>query len=40
MAIVAIVDTGILVNHDDFKGKLWVNEGEVPVKNNGAICKF
>ena len=30
MAIVAIVDTGILVNHDDFKGKLWVNEGEVP----------
>ena len=30
MAIVAIVDSGILVNHDDFKGKLWVNEGEVP----------
>jgi subtilisin family serine protease len=30
MAIVAIVDTGILLNHDDFKGKLWVNEDEVP----------
>ena len=30
MAIVAVVDSGILVDHSDFQGKLWVNEGEIP----------
>jgi len=30
MAIVAVVDSGILVDHVDFQGKLWVNEGEIP----------
>ncbi len=31
--LVAIIDSGYDVDHEAFKGKLWVNEGEVP--NNG-----
>ncbi|TYR76016.1 S8 family serine peptidase [Rossellomorea vietnamensis] len=31
--VVAVIDTGIDVNHPDLHGNLWVNEGEVP--NNG-----
>lgn len=31
--VVAVVDTGVDVNHEDLKGKLWVNIKEIP--NNG-----
>ena len=31
--IVAVVDSGIDINHEDLKGKIWVNKGEKP--NNG-----
>ena len=28
--IVAIIDTGIDINHEDLKNKIWINEGEIP----------
>ena len=28
--IVAVLDTGIDVDHPDLKGNLWVNKGEIP----------
>ncbi|MEZ4891133.1 MAG: S8 family serine peptidase [Crocinitomicaceae bacterium] len=40
--IVAIVDSGVDVEHEDLKGKIWVNEKEIPGNgidddNNGYI---
>ena len=31
--VIAVIDTGININHDDLKHKLWVNTEEIP--NNG-----
>lgn len=31
--IVAVVDSGVDVNHEDLQGKIWINAGEIP--NNG-----
>lgn len=31
--IVAVIDGGVDIHHEDFKGKIWVNEDEIP--NNG-----
>ncbi len=31
--VVAVIDGGVDVNHEDLKGKIWVNKGEIP--NNG-----
>lgn len=31
--IVAVIDSGVDVNHEDLQGKVWMNEGEIP--NNG-----
>lgn len=31
--IVAVIDSGIDINHEDLKGKIWTNKGEKP--NNG-----
>lgn len=31
--IVAVIDSGIDIGHEDLKGKIWVNKGEIP--NNG-----
>ncbi len=31
--IVAVIDSGIDIEHEDLKGKIWVNEDEIP--NNG-----
>jgi cell wall-associated protease len=31
--IVAVIDSGVDVNHEDLQGKIWINEGEIP--NNG-----
>lgn len=31
--VVAVIDSGIDVEHKDLQGKIWVNEDEVP--NNG-----
>ncbi len=31
--IVAVVDSGVDVNHEDLQGKIWTNKGEIP--NNG-----
>ena len=28
--IVAVIDGGVDINHEDLKGKIWVNEGEIP----------
>lgn len=28
--IVAVIDGGVDVTHEDLKGKLWINEGEIP----------
>jgi cell wall-associated protease len=28
--IVAVIDSGVDVNHEDLQGKIWINEGEVP----------
>jgi len=28
--IVAVIDSGVDVNHEDLKGKIWINEDEVP----------
>lgn len=31
--IVAVIDSGVDVNHEDLQGKIWINDGEIP--NNG-----
>jgi subtilisin family serine protease len=31
--IVAVIDSGVDINHEDLQGKVWINEDEVP--NNG-----
>lgn len=31
--IVAVVDTGVDINHEDLKDQMWVNEGEIPNNN-------
>ncbi len=31
--IVAVIDSGMDIEHEDLKGKIWVNEDEIP--NNG-----
>lgn len=31
--IVAVIDSGVDVNHEDLQGKVWINKGEIP--NNG-----
>ena len=31
--LVAVIDGGVDIEHEDFEGKIWINEGEVP--NNG-----
>ncbi len=31
--VVAVIDGGVDIHHEDFKGKIWVNEKEIP--NNG-----
>lgn len=28
--IVAVIDSGVDVNHEDLQGKIWINKGEVP----------
>ena len=28
--IIATIDTGILYNHEDLQGKIWINPGEIP----------
>ena len=28
--IVAVIDSGVDINHEDLKGKIWVNTGEIP----------
>jgi cell wall-associated protease len=28
--IVAVIDGGVDVNHEDLKGKIWINQGEIP----------
>jgi subtilisin family serine protease len=28
--IVAVIDSGVDINHEDLKGKIWVNEDEIP----------
>ena len=36
--IVAVIDSGVDVNHEDLQGKIWINEGEVPndgIDNDG-----
>ena len=40
--IVAIIDTGVDINHEDLKNKIWINEDEIPDNgidddNNGFI---
>lgn len=32
--IVAVIDGGVDVDHEDLKGKIWINKGEIP--NNGV----
>ena len=41
--IVAIIDSGIDIEHEDLQGKIWVNEDEIPGNgvdddNNGYIA--
>jgi subtilisin family serine protease len=31
--IVAIIDSGVDINHEDLKGKIWLNEDEIPNNN-------
>ncbi len=43
--IVAVIDSGVDVNHEDLKGKIWINEGEIPNDgldndNNGYIDDY
>jgi hypothetical protein len=28
--IVAVIDSGVDINHEDLQGKIWVNKGEIP----------
>ncbi len=40
--IVAVIDSGVDVNHEDLQGKIWINSGEIPNDgidndNNGYI---
>jgi subtilisin family serine protease len=40
--IVAVIDSGVDVNHEDLQGKIWINKGEVPNDgidndNNGYV---
>ncbi len=40
--VVAVIDGGVDINHEDLAGKIWVNEGEIPKNgldddNNGFI---
>lgn len=28
--IVAVIDSGVDINHEDLKGKIWINENEIP----------
>lgn len=40
--VVAIIDSGVDINHEDLKGNIWVNKGEIPGNgidddNNGYI---
>lgn len=40
--IVAVIDSGVDVNHEDLQGKIWINSGEIPDNgidddNNGYI---
>jgi len=32
-AVIAVIDTGVDLNHEDLKGQLWRNSGEVPGNN-------
>lgn len=34
--VVAVIDTGIDVKHEDLKGNLWINPGETGVDNKGG----
>ncbi|MCB9091616.1 MAG: S8 family serine peptidase [Halobacteriovoraceae bacterium] len=36
--IVAVIDSGVDVNHEDLQGKIWINEDEIP--NNGIDDDF
>lgn len=31
--VVAVIDNGVDIDHEDLKGKIWINKGEIP--NNG-----
>lgn len=31
--IVAVIDSGVDVNHEDLQGKIWINKGEIPNNN-------
>lgn len=40
--IVAVIDSGVDVNHEDLQGKIWINQGEIPNDgidndNNGYV---
>lgn len=40
--VVAVIDSGVDLDHEDLKGKIWVNEGEIPGNgidddNNGYV---
>lgn len=40
--VVAVIDSGVDVNHEDLQGKIWINEGEIPNDridndNNGYV---
>src|SRR5690606_32451308 len=36
--IVAVIDSGVDVNHEDLQGKIWINDKEIP--NNGIDDDF
>ncbi len=43
--IVAVIDSGVDVNHEDLKGKIWINKDEIPNNNkdddgNGYIDDY
>jgi len=33
VVVVAVIDSGVDINHEDLKGKIWVNEDEIPGNN-------
>jgi cell wall-associated protease len=40
--VVAVIDSGVDLDHEDLKGKIWINEGEIPGNgidddNNGYV---